>query len=124
MTFTKEAIIAILKLGFTIAEADGKKTDKQIDIIWEVVERFHWAMGEMSLSIIDDIAALNTPETVKRIAFLTTEQKKYIVAYLTKIMVSGASTPYEARSFMNELSMWASLPRMSEREALDYYNSI
>lgn len=119
MIFTNQELAAILKMAMTIAEADGNVSKEETTLMALELVRFG-VSEEKTNVIINETSKLSTTEACVIISKMTSEEKKYVTAYL------GTMICADGRIEESEIKIWSltsaicNLPAMSLREAVEF----
>ena len=123
MYFNEDQMLAMIKCGFSISEADGKSTDEELAIISvEMVKKFGFSEMEIENKLMK-VAALKEYETMKTIAAMSPEQKKYVSGFLAKVMVADGKITGAETELLHLISIFGQLPKMNVQEAVNYWDN-
>lgn len=118
MIFTNQELAAILKMATAIAAADGNvSTEEQTMMALELL-RFG-VSEEKTKIIINETMKLSPAEACIIISKMTNEEKKYVTAYLGKMICADGKIEDSELKLWTLISKICNLPTMSIEEALD-----
>lgn len=117
MTFTKKEMSAIAKLAVAMANADGKVEKNELTYIALEMVRFGVKDSD---SILEEAAGMEASTALAIVSNMTTEEKKYVTAYLGALMASDGNIDNKELALWKLVSTLCELPTMSVEEAVNY----
>ena len=117
MTFTKNEMSAIAKLAVAMANADGKVEKNELAYIALEMVRFGVKDSD---SILEEAAGMEASTALAIVSNMTTEEKKYVTAYLGALMASDGNIDNKELALWKLVSTLCELPTMSVKEAVNY----
>lgn len=124
MTFTREEMVAILKLAKMMATADGKVTDEERACIFLDLGTFGVPANSLQSTLLEELAdAMDSGKAVTIVAEMTTEEKKYVCGYMAAVMMADGDVDAKEQALWILVSTMASFPTMTMAEAIDFWRS-
>lgn len=121
MTYNGQQLAALVKMGISMAAADGRFADEErIAIIMELAN--FGVSQNQAQSLLSAAQLMDAAEALSILSSMTNEQKKYATGYLAVIMASdGDIDPSEVKMWQVVCTL-SSFPTMNISEALDFWN--
>lgn len=122
MEFQDKELAAALKAGHAMVEADGQVDPNEVEILFGgLVDRLGNDTGRDDLIRMAD--NMEYVEMLSVLSDMNDGKKRYIAGYLASIMVSDNHIDELEMRLWQMLSNLCSFPRMTLREALDFWCS-
>lgn len=121
MTYNGQQLAALVKMGISMAAADGRFADEErIAIIMELAN--FGVTQNQAQSLLSTAQLMDAAEALSILSSMTNEQKKYATGYLAVIMTSdGDIDPSEVKMWQVVCTL-SSFPTMNISEALNFWN--
>ena len=117
MIFTNQELAAILRLAHAMANADGKVTNEETQMI--VLEMTRFGVDQNKGRVIADIGAkMPYSECCHIVSNMTTEEKKYVAAYLGTLICADGNIDDSEMKLWSLISAMCDLPTMNILEAI------
>ena len=117
MIFTNQELAAILRLAHAMANADGKVTNEESQIIAIELSRFGVdARRAMQIAEIGD--KMSNAEACQIVSKMTNEEKRYVAAYLGTLVVADRNIEDSEMKLWSLISALCDLPTMNIIEAV------
>ena len=117
MIFTNQELTAILRLAHAMANADGKVTNEESQIIAIELSRFGVdARRAMQIAEIGD--KMSNAEACQIVSKMTNEEKRYVAAYLGTLVVADRNIEDSEMKLWSLISALCDLPTMNIIEAV------
>lgn len=117
MVFTNEELAAILRLAHAMANADGKVTNEEAQIV--AIEMIRFGVDENKARLIAEIGDnMSYSECCQIVSRMTTEEKKYVTAYLGTIICADGNIDDAEIKLWSLISALCDLPVMSIKDAV------
>lgn len=119
MIFTNQELAAILKLATLVANADGKVSNEESQMMSLEIARF--GVNKNKAKVIIEIGAkMSYGECCQVVSNMVAKEKKYVAAYLgTLICADGKIDDSEIKSW-SLISAMCDLPTMNIHEAIEF----
>ncbi len=119
MEFSDKQLAAALKAGHAMVEADGVIDPNEIEILFGgLVDKI--SSDREELSRMAD--AMDSVEMIALLSGLDERQKMYIAGYLASIMISDSDINEMEMRLWRLISNLCDFPRVSVREAVDFWS--
>ena len=117
MIFTNQELAAILRLAHAMANADGKVTNEETQMI--VIEMTRFGVDQNKGRIIAEIGG-NMPlsECCQVVSNMTAEEKKYVTAFLGTLVCIDGNIDDSEMKLWSLISAMCDLPTMNIPEAI------
>lgn len=122
MTFTGKELSAILKMGISMAAADGKFADEEKAAICLELLKFGVSKNQFE-QLLNNAEVMEASEAFAAIANMNDVQKKYVTGYLAFIMASDGDIADSEVKMWQLISSLACLPNMTMQEALTFWKN-
>ena len=122
MTFTGKELSAILKMGISMAAADGKFADEEKAAICLELLKFGVSKSQFE-QLLNDAEVMEASVAFAAIANMNEVQKKYVTGYLAFIMASDGDVADSEVKMWQLISSLACLPNMTMSEALTFWKN-
>ena len=122
MQFNNLELSAVLKVGFCMANADGKLEQDEMKVL--AVGMAEFGVDEQHFQLLSTLADAMSPATMlATLAALNESQKKFVCGFLATIMISdGDIDDSEVKLWLLTFSL-CGFPTMSIAEAADYWRT-
>ena len=123
MFFSEKELIAITRMALYISEADGIQHQRETDVIVSELSRFNVAPSDTPIIMVDALE-MSFNEAVQIIRVMTTEEKRYVAAYLgVLIFIDEDINPLEI-DMWTRISQECNLPSMTLQEAYNIMRAL
>lgn len=122
MQFTQSELIAIAKMALDISKADGLRHQKETDAIMSELRRFGVAFEDCSTILVHALN-LSFDVAVRTISSFSTEEKKYVAAYLGALICVDENVTESEMRLWQTISNRCNLPSMSLYDACQIMQS-
>lgn len=116
MQFTQSELIAIAKMALDISKADGLRHQKETDAIMSELRRFGVAFEDCSTILVHALN-LSFDAAVRTISSFSTEEKKYVAAYL------GALICVDENVTESEMRLWQTISNRCDLPSMSLYDA-
>ena len=117
MIFTNQELAAILRLAHAMANADGKVTNEESQIIAIELSRFG-VDAKRAMQIADIGDKMSNAEACQIVSKMTSEEKRYVAAYLGTLVVADRNIEDSEMKLWSLISVLCDLPTMNIMEAV------
>lgn len=122
MQFNNLELSAVLKVGFCMANADGKMEQEEMKVLALGMAEF--GVDEQHFQMLTTLANAMTPATMlATLAALNESQKKFVCGFLASIMISDGDIDDSEVKLWQLTSTLAGFPKMSIAEAATYWTT-
>lgn len=122
MQFNNLELSAVLKVGFCMANADGKLEQEEMKVLALGMAEF--GVDEQHFQMLTTLANAMTPATMlATLAALNESQKKFVCGFLASIMISDGDIDDSEVKLWQLTSTLAGFPKMSIAEAATYWTT-
>lgn len=122
MQLTNIELAAVLKLGMDMLMVDGKIRDEEKAII--AIEIANFGVSPEKLEHLGNLAqAMDPVEAIATVKAFDDEEKKHVTAFLAVIMGSDGEIADSEMKLWCLVSKLASLPTMTVKEAIEYWQN-
>lgn len=121
MTFTSIEMSAITKLALAMAAADGKVEKSELAYIALEMSRFGVKDAD---TVIEGANALDASDALSIVSRMTSEEKKYVTAYLGTLMAANGEIDEKELALWRLTSSLCGLPSMTIIEAINYVKNM
>jgi uncharacterized tellurite resistance protein B-like protein len=117
MIFTNQELAAILRLAYAMANADGKITNEETQMI--VLEMKRFGVGLNNAQLIAEIGdKMSYGECCQMVSNMTAEEKKYVTAFLGTLICADGDVDDSEMKLWSLISTLCDLPTMNIFEAV------
>lgn len=116
MQITQSELIAIAKMALDISKADGLRHQKETDAIMSELRRFGVAFEDCSTILVHALN-LSFDAAVRTISSFSTEEKKYVAAYL------GALICVDENVTESEMRLWQTISNRCDLPSMSLYDA-
>ena len=117
MIFTNQELAAILRLAHAMANADGKITNEETQMIVLDMKRF--GVGLNNARLIAEIGdKMSYGECCQMVSNMTAEEKKYVTAFLGTLICADGDVDDSEMKLWSLISTLCDLPTMNIFEAV------
>lgn len=116
MQFTQSELIAIAKMALDISKADGLRHQKETDAIMSELRSFGVAFEDCSTILVHALN-LSFDAAVRTISSFSTEEKKYVAAYL------GALICVDENVTESEMRLWQTISNRCDLPSMSLYDA-
>ncbi len=117
MIFTNQELAAILRLAHAMANADGKITNEETQMI--VLEMKRFGVGLNNAQLIAEIGdKMSYGECCQMVSNMTAEEKKYVTAFLGTLICADGDVDDSEMKLWSLISTLCDLPTMNIFEAV------
>jgi uncharacterized tellurite resistance protein B-like protein len=121
MTFTKEQMVAIVKMAKLMAAADGSISKKEVEAIFVILLQFGIVKDTLESVVIEKLAdGMDASEAINLLSKMTNDQKRYVCGYLALIMIGDGDVDPKELALWSLVSTMAKFPEMTMKEAIDF----
>ena len=123
MIFTNQELAAILRLAHAIADADGKVSKEETQMI--VLEMTRFGVDQSKGRVITDIGAkMPYGECCQIVSNRTAEEKKYVTAFLGTLICADGNIDDSEMKLWSLISAMCDLPTMNIFEAIKIMSNL
>lgn len=120
MTFNGKQLAALVKMGVSMALADGRLADEErITIVMELAS--FGVTEDQAAGLLDAAQSMEASEALSVLSNMTQEQKKYATGYMAVVMAADGNIADDEVKLWQLVSTLCSFPTMSIREAYDFW---
>ena len=120
MTFNGKQLAALVKMGISMAAADGKFADEEkAAIVFELAQ--FGVSADQAQGLLLVAQAMDASEALSVLSSMTNEQKKYATGYLAVIMASDGEIADSEVKMWQLICTLSSFPTMNIGEALNFW---
>lgn len=120
MTFNGIELMAVAKMAIAMAQADGRVTKEETEII--SVELIAFGLDiQAAKALLLKAASMDASEALACISHMNLEQKKYVTGFLAAIMGSDRDIDDSELKLWSLISILADLPTMTVAQALAFW---
>lgn len=122
MQFTTLELSAALKVGFCMANADGKVEKEEMKVL--AIGMAEFGVDEDQFKLLVTLADAMAPATmVSTLAAMDESQKKYVCGFLATIMISDGDIDDSEVKLWQMTSSICGFPTMTIAEAAEYWRT-
>ena len=118
--FSKNEMVAILKVAVAMASADGEIHENETAMMAKECLRFGIVDINEAHQLIKDSQEMDPGKAIAEIATMNDSQKKYVCAYLGTMMAIDGDIDDKEMSLWKLISTLCKLPTMSAADAIKY----
>jgi uncharacterized tellurite resistance protein B-like protein len=118
MRFSRNEMVAIMKLALDMAAADGKMDEKETKLI--ALHSASFGLNETNFeSIFTEAISIKSGLAMSVVSNMSSSQKRYVTAYLGSMIAVDGDIDDAEMKLWSLISALCDLPTMSVREALE-----
>lgn len=121
MTYTGQQLAALLKMGISMAAADGRIADEEkVALVMELAN--FGVSSDQAQGLLASAQAMDAGHAFSVLSTMSSEQKKYATGYLAVIMASDGEIADSEVKMWQLICTLSSFPIMNFRDAMSFWN--
>lgn len=122
MQFNNLELAAVLKVGFCMANADGKVEEEELKVL--AVGMAEFGVDGQHFEFLTKLADSMTPTTMlATLSALNESQKKFVCGFLATVMISDGDIDDSEVKLWKLTSTLCGFPTMTVKDAADYWRT-
>lgn len=122
MTLNGKELVAVLKAGHAMVQADGKVEESELKVLFGELGNFGVSLEQAKLMIVS-ADAMEPSEMFEVLSNLSAEAKKYVSGYLAAIMISDDDIDDSEVTMWQLICTLSKFPTMNMREAVTFWRT-
>lgn len=122
MRLSGKELVAILKAGHAMVNADGKVEEKELTILFGELINFGVSQ-EQAVSMLASADAMEADEMFAVLTQLSTDAKKYVAGYFAAIMISDGDIDDSEVKMWQIICTLAKFPTMNIHDAITFWQN-
>ena len=122
MKYTREELVALIRMGVAMAAADGTATKEEAFPGFVELKKFGATQSDAT-AILDSSQKMAFADAIRILSSMSDEKKKYATGFLAATMVADGNIDDSEVALWKLVSTLAGFPTMNIAEALSFWTS-
>ncbi len=121
MTYNGQQLAALVKMGASMAAADGRFADEErVAIVMELAN--FGVSQDQAAGLLATAQLMDAAEAISVLSSMSSEQKKYATGYLAVIMAADGDIADSEVKMWQLICTLSGFPTMNIREAINFWH--